>query len=153
MIATDLEHLAEQMAMSPAMRRALDWLQSVRGTDLADGRVEIDGVEAYALVQSYDSKPAGDRPRFEAHRKYVDLQVVVAGRERFGWAPLAQMEPTDEYSPEKDVVHGTVTSDAAVFVPLSAGQVMVLYPSDAHAPGLADGAPSPVKKIVLKVRL
>ncbi len=30
---------------------------------------------------------------------------------------------------------------------------MILYPADAHAPGLALNEPIPVKKIVLKVRL
>jgi beta-galactosidase beta subunit len=29
----------------------------------------------------------------------------------------------------------------------------VVYPEDAHAPGLADGEPAPVKKIVVKVAI
>ena len=35
----------------------------------------------------------------------------------------------------------------------SAGQAALLYPSDAHAPGLADGELAPVKKIVVKIAL
>jgi biofilm protein TabA len=152
MITTDLKHLEEQVAMTPAMRKAVDWVHAVWGQELPDGRVEIDGATVYALVQSYAGKPV-DGPRYEAHRAYIDVQVVVTGQERFGWAPLEAMAPIDEYNPEKDVIHGTVPTPDSVLVPLRAGQVMVLYPSDAHAPGLSAGDDSPVKKIVLKVRL
>jgi biofilm protein TabA len=152
MITTDIDHLEEQVAMTPAMRQAVDWLKSVWGQELPDGRVEIDGTTVYALVQSYTGKPV-DAPRYEAHRAYIDVQVVVMGQERFGWAPLEAMAPTDEYNPEKDVIHGTVPTPGSVLIPLQAGQLMVLYPSDAHAPGLSAADDSPVKKIVLKVRL
>jgi biofilm protein TabA len=152
MITTDVEHLEEQVVMTPAMRRAVDWLKSVWGQDLPDGRVEIDGANVYALVQSYTGKPL-DAPRYEAHRAYVDVQVVVIGRERFGWAPLEAMSPINDYNPEKDVIHGTVPTAGSALVPLDAGQLMVLYPSDAHAPGLSAGDDRPVKKYVIKVKL
>jgi beta-galactosidase beta subunit len=67
--------------------------------------------------------------------------------------PLEAMAPTDEYDPEKDVIHGTVPTPGSVVIPLQAGQLMVLYPSDAHAPGLSAGDNSSVRKIVLKARL
>jgi hypothetical protein len=46
--------------------------------------------------------------------------------------PLEAMAPTDECDPEKDVIHGTVPTPGSVVIPLQAGQLMVLYPSDAH---------------------
>ncbi|MCD6287427.1 MAG: YhcH/YjgK/YiaL family protein [Anaerolineae bacterium] len=153
MITAEILALEEQVAMTPNMRTALGWLVSVQGQELDDGRVEIDGTNVYALVQSYVSKPMVGQPRFEAHRAYADIQVIVFGKEQLGWAPVQSLEPTDEYNPTKDVIHGTVSSDVAVFVPLEAGQAMVFYPSDAHAPGLSFGDQSPMKKIVVKVRL
>ncbi|MCJ7548531.1 MAG: YhcH/YjgK/YiaL family protein [Anaerolineae bacterium] len=152
MITAEIPALKEQVAMTPNMQTALEWLASVRGQDLDDGRVEIDGTNAYALVQSYISKLMVDQPRFEAHRAYTDIQVIVSGKEKLGWAPIQSLEPSDEYNPTKDVIHGTVSSDVAVFVPLAAGQAMVFYPSDAHAPGLSFGRQSPIKKIVVKVK-
>jgi len=152
-ITAEISALKEQVAMTPNMRTALGWLASVQGQDLDDGRVEIDDANVYALVQSYISKPMVDQPRFEAHRAYADIQVIVSGKEQLGWAFIQSLEPTDEYNPAKDVIHGTVSSDVAVFVPLAAGQAMVFYPSDAHAPGLSFGDQSPIKKIVVKVKL
>lgn len=152
MITTDVEHLEEQVAMTPAMRQAVDWLQANWGQELPDGRVEIDGTTVYALVQSYTGKPA-EAPRYEAHRNYIDIQVVVGGRERMGWAPVDALQPSDAYNPDKDVIHGTIPTADSVLVPLTVGQLMVLYPSDAHAPGLTAGDDAPVKKIVIKVRM
>jgi beta-galactosidase beta subunit len=50
MIVTKLEHMTGQIAPTPNMQRALDFLRQVRGRDLPDGRVEIDGDRVFALV-------------------------------------------------------------------------------------------------------
>lgn len=63
------------------------------------------------------------------------------------------MVATDEYNDEKDVVHGNVAEEAFTLVRLNPGYLAVAYPEDAHAPGLADGEPIPVKKIVVKVAI
>jgi biofilm protein TabA len=150
MIVADLEFALQQAALSSAMRKGLDFLEQAQNQDLPDGRIEIDGSTVYALVQSYTSKPR-DGIRFEAHRKYVDLQYVVDGEEYEGWASLPQMDVTDAYNPEKDIARGTAPAADLTLVRLKAGQLAIFYPTDAHAPGLAIDAPMPIKKIVVKV--
>jgi biofilm protein TabA len=149
MIVTDLEHAAEQIALTPALQKGLAFLRQVRSQTLADGRVEIDGSQVYALVQSYDTQ--GGEPKFEAHRKYLDIQYIAAGEEVIGWAGLDRMSVDTPYDEAKDACLGRVPASDMTPVRLSAGQLAVLYPSDAHAPKLAAGAPGPVKKIVVKV--
>lgn len=151
MIITSLETITSQALISPGIQKALDFLRQTIGKDLPNGRIEIDGANVYALVQSYLTKPELAHPRFEAHRKYIDLQFVVAGKELLGWAPLEKMAATEAYDPTKDVQHGTVATEEAAFVPIAAGRMVVIYPCDAHAPGLVAGQPAPVKKIVIKV--
>lgn len=153
MIVTDIEHLSEQAALSERLLRALDFLQTSVDRDIPDGRVEIDGTEVYALVQSYQTRPEKGRPTFEAHRKYVDVQHVVFGREILGWAPLDTVAVTNAYNDESDALLGSVPEKARTFLRFAAGQVVVLYPTDAHAPGLSDDKPSVVKKVVVKVAL
>jgi YhcH/YjgK/YiaL family protein len=151
MIVTHLDELAQQAANLPGLQQAIAFIQQAIGQDLPDGRVEIDGKKVYALMQSYTSKPEAANPRFEAHQNYIDLQFILAGKELIGWAPLAALTEATPYNPEKDVQHGRVAVDAITLTRLSAGQAALLYPSDAHAPGLADGEPAPVKKIVVKI--
>jgi len=149
MVVTDLEHAQEQFALTPALQKALTFLRQVRSSSLADGRVEIDGEQVYALVQSYETRSG--EPKFEAHRKYLDVQYVAAGEEIIGWAFIGRMAVDAPYDEAKDVCLGHVPPGEVTPVRLSAGQMAVLYPTDAHAPKLAAGAPAPVKKIVVKV--
>jgi YhcH/YjgK/YiaL family protein len=153
MIVATLDQLANQAAIPPRLRKALDFLKQTDLFALEDGRAEIDGEEVFALVQSYDTRPVPDTPRFEAHRKYLDVQYLASGKEAMGWAPLDQLDVTIEYIPDKDILLGHVPEGAYCFVPFSAGQGILLYPTDAHAPMHAAGESVPVKKIVVKVLL
>ena len=89
MIVATLDQLANQAAVPPRLRKALDFLKQTDLLALDTGRVEIEGSEVFALVQSYDSRPIPETPRFEAHRKYLDVQYLASGTEAMGWASLA----------------------------------------------------------------
>ena len=151
MIVAKLEHMTGQIAPTPNMERALDFLRQVRGRDLPDGRVEIDGDRVFALVQSYQTVAPGDPVLCEAHRKYVDVQYVAAGREVIGWASADHLTVTEAYDEAKEAWFGAIPVADTTFVRLAAGELAVLCPTDGHAPRLAAGAPAGVKKIVVKV--
>ena len=40
--------------------------------------------------------------KFEAHKKYIDIQFIISGRERIGYADIATLEPDTEYDAETD---------------------------------------------------
>ena len=151
MIVTDLDNATKQIALSEGLKKALDFLQDKSNHKLPDDRVDVDGDEVYALVQSYDSRMERDDPTFEAHREYIDIQYVVSGTEILGWAPLDAFTTTVPYDEEKDAVMGKVPDEDWTPVKFEPGQVIVLYPTDAHAPGLAVDQPVYVKKIVMKI--
>lgn len=152
MIVAKLERAVEQTVLTPAMERAFRFLNDSRSKTLAEGRIEIDGDRVYALVQSYETKK-GDAPTFEAHRRYIDIQYLTGGEEVIGWTPLENMAVTVPYDAAKDVVLGTASAGDVIPVLLRAGELVVLYPSDAHAPKQPAGSPAKVAKIVVKVRV
>jgi biofilm protein TabA len=94
---------------------------------------------------------ATDKPKLEFHRKYIDVQYMASGEEVIGWASVERVTITAAYDEEKDIAFGTAPLSEVTPLHLSAGQLVVLYPKDAHAPKLAAGKPSQVKKIVVKV--
>ena len=154
MIVTDLAHLHEQVALTPQMAKTIDFLARVapQAATLPDGRVEIDGDAAYALVQSYTSFPERDVLTLEGHRRYIDVQYVAAGEEIIYWGFIDQIkEITMPFDASQDAWLGTLPIDAAVPLVLPSGFLAVLYPTDAHAPRFAVDAPGAVKKIVCKV--
>lgn len=151
MIVAALEELYGQIPDLPRLKQALDYISSARSQDLADGRYEVDGDRMYVLVQSYETVHAIEFPRYEAHRRYIDVQYIQDGVEMMGWAPVDQMQVNSEYSPENDVVLGSCPMSTATPVKVAAGQAAIFFPQDAHAPKLAAAGPCPVKKIVVKV--
>jgi YhcH/YjgK/YiaL family protein len=152
MIVTDLMHIERQVLLTPTLVKAIEFLRRPDRSSLPDGRVPIDGERVFALPQRYETAPAA-APRFEYHRKYIDIQFIVEGEEVLGWAPATKLKITEPYDREKDITFGTVAPEEVTPVRLHAGQLAVLYPEDAHAPRLAADAPSRVFKIVVKVEV
>lgn len=150
MIVTDLKHIDHQACITTALKKAIDFLRRPDTHLLADGRVDIDGERVFALAQRYETLKT-DAPRFEYHRKYIDIQYIVSGEEVIGWAPADSMVITEEYDGDKDICFGTVPDGEMTSIYLKGGQLAVLYPEDGHAPKLAAGRPSLVLKIVVKV--
>ncbi len=152
MIVADLDHAEQQVSLTPALKKAIDFLRRPDIDRLTDGRVEIDGEKVFAMVQQYETVLT-DVPKFEYHKKYIDVQYVLSGEEVIGWAPSTQMTITEKYDAHKDACFGTVPKGQTTPVYLQARRLAVLFPEDGHAPRLASGAPSHVIKIVIKVQV
>ncbi|MDA8131657.1 MAG: YhcH/YjgK/YiaL family protein [Elusimicrobia bacterium] len=149
MIVAHLKHADRQSPGAAGLSKAFAFLRRPDLAGLGDGRYPIEGDRVYALVQRYATAGQGAEPRFEAHRDFIDVQYVLSGSEVIGWAPLSAVEVSEPYDAEKDVCFGRARGWTPVR--LGPGELAVLYPEDAHAPRLADGAPGPVAKVVVKV--
>lgn len=150
MIVSDLNHIEHQLLITSDFTKALDFLRRRDIRDLPDGRIEIDGERVFAIVQRYETIATG-MPKFEYHRRYIDVQYIAEGEEVIGWAPAHRITITEPYDADKDIAFGTVPGKQWTPVHLEAGQAAVLYPEDGHAPKLAVGTVSDVMKIVVKV--
>ena len=111
-------------------------------------RQELPG-GACAIETAYQTKT---RPEgfFETHRKFVDVQVIVAGEEMMEVARADRLAVTLPYDEGRDFTkYGD--SDSASVLRTQAGAVAVFWPGDAHMPSLAVSQPSLVRKTVIKV--
>jgi YhcH/YjgK/YiaL family protein len=164
MIHDRLENAAMYSGLSERFRKAFAWL-SGQGKEglaaLAEGRIAIDGEDVYALVQAYETE-AREKRSYETHRRYADIQVVLAGRETIVYRQAGQetagrgtgpapLEATSDYNEVKDMAGWRL--DGGIDVVLEAGEFAVFFPQDAHAPKVASPTPSPVRKVVVKVRV
>jgi YhcH/YjgK/YiaL family protein len=152
MIVDCLENAALYHGLGPRFKMALDYLSRTDFSQMPDGRYELDGDNVFAIVVRYETKPA-DAAKWEAHRKYTDVQYMVEGRERMGYTPLnARLTASQPYDSEKDVVFYNAQGD---FIDAPAGRFIIFMPHDVHAPGIAadaKAAPSRVFKVVVKCR-
>ena len=92
MIADTLSNVALYRGLSPRIALAFDYLRDTDFQRAATGTFEIDGQQVYAIVQDYATI---DRTQgaWEAHRQYIDLQYVVSGTERIGYAHMRRLTP------------------------------------------------------------
>ncbi len=135
--------------VKPGIALALDYLKKTNFTDVPSGKYELDGGKVYALVQRYKTKPVAGSV-WESHRKFIDVQFVFRGEERFGYVPLSEAPAVTQ--PYDDATDALLYAPATATLPLKAGQFAVFYPQDIHAPCLADNdMPSDVIKVVVKV--
>jgi biofilm protein TabA len=129
-------------------RAGFEFLESLDPA-IADGKYEIDGDNVYAMVQTYETKPASGY-EFETHRVYADIQYLISGRETILWAPHEGLTVVTPYEPDVEM-QAAEPNASELF--LDAGRFAVFFPDDAHAPCLACPDPSTVRKVVVKVRL
>ncbi len=151
MIISSIENALEQVLKNPRLEKALKFLRDSNLNDLPEGRLEIDGNNIFAIVQIYQTKPAEAQLELEGHKKYIDIQCVVNGQEIIGWVHIDRVQITSPYDETKDAWFGNFPVEKLTLLRLSEKQVAIFFPTDAHAPQVADGTPVLVKKIVVKI--
>lgn len=143
--------LAKQFFPNPERwQKAFSFLKSEELSSLTTGRYELEGSDLFAIIDEYTTKDE-ETARFEAHRKYADIQYVISGEERIGITPLNNTKVTVPFDEEKDIVF----LDASEFEYKDANpaRFFVFFPEDAHCPGVKNLKNSIVRKVVVKVRM
>lgn len=130
--------------------KAVDFLKSHDLKSLENGKYEIDGKNVYANVMEYDTLP-WEEASYEAHKDYTDIQYIIEGSEVMTYAPVDQLTASTPYNEAKDVIKFD-NSVAGLRVVVHGGEFMIFNPWDGHKPKAADGEPSHVKKIVVKIK-
>jgi YhcH/YjgK/YiaL family protein len=131
--------------------KAFKFLKNNDLSKLEVKRYDIDGDNLFATVSEYMSKNE-ETANFEAHRKYIDIQYVVSGKELMNIAPLTSVkEVITQYDAAKDIEF--VTVNKVVNYRATPSRFFIFFPCDAHRPGLKDGINSPVRKVVVKVKV
>lgn len=151
MVTDTLSQSSRYAALHSRFAFAFEFLEEME-PDVLDGRYDIQGDHCFALVQTYDSKPH-EKAKFEAHRRYIDIQFILSGQESILWSPVSGFaEVTLPYAEEKDVSF-YATPAHFVSVNMRPRQFAIFFPEDGHAPGLEWGGNCEVRKVVIKVEV
>jgi biofilm protein TabA len=150
MIVDTLKQCRRYITLSPHFAAAFEFLRKLPA-DQPLGRFDLDGDDCFALVQTYTTKPHAEA-KFEAHRKYIDIQFIQSGRETILWSPLADLtEVVQPFDGVKDITF-YATPPRVTPVNLLAGAFTIFFPEDGHAPMLEFQGATEVRKVVVKVR-
>lgn len=105
--------------------------------------------EIFALEQVFLSKDRKDC-FIESHKKYVDFQLILSGREQMEYIDIEKLEINTSYNENKDLITYSLVDNTSKFV-MEANDLAVFFPEDGHVgmPKYKDS--SKVYKTVVKV--
>jgi len=152
MITDKIQNAKAYEGLGERFQKAFDYLETADLMALAPGKYEIDGENIFFMIQEYETRELS-AGKWEAHKKYADIQYLLAGKEQMGYAEIGDMSDCDDQTPAKDMLVYKTDNGKGSFIRHEAGQFSIFFPQDAHMPNLADGEQTQNKKVVVKVLL
>lgn len=132
-----------------AVQRSLAFLSATNLDELPVGRHDIDGDKIFVNVMEFETSCA-DSKLHEVHREYIDIQFLITGKERIGFAVASANHRVETpYDPVNDywLAAPLATESEVVMEP---GMFAIFLPDQPHKPGCAVGASLAIKKAVVK---
>ncbi len=150
MIIDSIGNWRSYIGIAPHFEEAVAFALTL--ADKGPGRYECESLPdgaVFAMIQEGDTAPWEDG-QVEAHRKYLDMQIMLEGGETVGYADVAGLKETVPYSEEKDIIF---YENGGQPVRIEKGMFYLVLPQDGHMPCRQMDGPGRFRKIVLKVRL
>ena len=155
MIFDKLKNAPTYAGMSDNFRKAIEFMLSKDFSVMPAGKYEIDGKEVYATIYDETGMPT-DKERYECHRDYADIQLVLTNGERMLYTEIGSCENFTDYNDVKDILF--CTAENGVELKFKGGDFAIFFPQDAHMPGMclpenAGKEDLITKKLVIKVKM
>lgn len=145
MIYATLTEAPSYRGLHPRLDRVIELLTPEFLSSLGPERAELDGEKLF--VTRFDVSTTRDESRlFEYHRRYLDVFVTVSGRER---VDITRPEALELREQRGDYRGGSGAAEQSVL--LSPGRFLVLFPGDAHRPGMAVDGEENISRVVFKI--
>ena len=147
MIVDSLENFDKYTALHKRFKEVEKYLKEHDLMSLKSGRYEIDGRNLYVNIDEYTTKETSNP---EAHREYIDIQIVLDGHEKIGYADYKNGKTETAYDRERDIEF--LKADCE-YLKAESGRFFIFEPQDLHQPCITDGQSSKVKKAVFKIKI
>ncbi|WP_214070972.1 YhcH/YjgK/YiaL family protein [Mucilaginibacter sp. dw_454] len=148
----NVEFTKQYQANKKYWDEAFAFITNTKLDTLSIGKHIIDGDNVFATVADGPTKDL-DKTGWEAHHKYIDLHLVISGREKIGVMNPAMAKVTNPYDDTKDVENYDVNSIKGEYYIEDPSTLYIMFPQNAHRPGIHVDGYDKVKKLVIKVRV
>lgn len=149
MIIDKIQNAYLYYGINDRIKKALEYIKNTDLSTLRNGKYEIDEENIFIIIQDYQSKPLPDG-KWEAHKKYTDIQYIIKGKEQLGYLNINEFSPNTDYDKEKDLIFGEGNGS---FLQAQEDYFLIFTPEDAHMPGIYINKPEYVKKAVVKIKV
>ena len=148
MIIGKLKDLNRYIGLSKEIDEAISYVLNTDLLALEIGRHELNGNVIVNRQQYY-----GKTDTFtESHKDFIDLQIVVKGKEKMGYADISNstVRVMEDYNPEIDLAKYYVSDEC--FYEMSEDSFALIFPEDIHRPGMKVDEEM-IEKVVVKIRV
>jgi len=149
MIYDKIDNIETYRGLSEDIYDGLKFLKQAT-LDLACG-VHVINPRVKAIVSEYETKAVNENG-YEAHKKYIDIQFLLKGREKNCCLPVEKLKETNAYIEEKDAAFYDADVPVQELI-LGNGYFAIYWPQDGHMPCLSAAEAEMVKKVVVKIKL
>ena len=153
MIYDGLEARNRYRGLSKGLDVLFDWLDDNDPSKLPLGKTQILGDKVFANVMEAKTRKPEDA-QFEAHHKYMDVQIDLEGCERF-MTTAGEVVPTGAFDEATDGGYCQAAPDNHDLLEGSLGQgrFVIFMVGEPHMPNLVAGGQEvgPIKNICFKV--
>lgn len=135
----------------PNIKKAFEFIESNDLLELKEGKTVIDGDNVWVNRSSYIGKDISEC-KLENHNNYLDLQLVIKGKEGFGYVDLSRegLVETAPYDKIKDKTNYKGPLDGTII--LHDEQFALVWPNDVHMP-LIKVNDEIIEKAVFKIKI
>ena len=136
----------ENMGKYPLLEKVEAFLNEHKGQILENGKYILNE-NCYLAVSEYQT---GDGKDYEAHKEYIDVQMLAYGKENIFVQDIQKGTPCTEYNEVKDIIF--YKTEHGVAYQLDENNFLVLDIQDLHKPCVMIEQPEKVKKYVFKIK-
>lgn len=149
MILGKVTELNVQSGIAPQLLAIIKQALALRPETLSAGRHEIDGDDIFMNVMTFETAEPESK-RYEQHREYLDIQVLLSGQERIDFGPLGAAIAPDIYHEDDDYLLCDAVSPLQT-LHLQPGMFAIFLPGEPHKPGCNSETAQAISKVVIKV--
>ena len=149
MIFGNINNLEEFPFLEEQVKECFEYAKEHNLASFEKGSHEIDGERLFVNIVEYTTTAAKER-FWEAHRKYLDVHVMLHGTEQIDLNFIQNLD-VKEFVEKDDFLPMDGEKNSSVV--LRDGDFLICYPSDGHRTAVAVDGPETVYKAIFKIRI
>lgn len=149
MIFGNIHNLQEYPFLESGIKECFSYARNHRLEEYSAGRYEIDGNRLFVNIVEYETTIPQKR-FWEAHRQYLDLHLMLRGKEQIDLNFIWNME-IKEYARAEDFL--PMEGEKSCSAVLREGDFLICFPNDGHRTAVAVEEPEQIKKAIFKIRV
>jgi YhcH/YjgK/YiaL family protein len=147
MILGSLKSTSYIEKINPFFKTAFDYIRNTDFTTMEASPERIEVVKDFIYLLLFERKgKKHENATRDSHRNEIEIHFPIIGREIFGWIDKKECETIASIDSKEDLIFYKDSVDT--YIMASAGQFVVFFPEDVHAPGIGFGHN---KKGVIKI--